>query len=59
MVFLSSWNFAANLAAPFFAVYMLKTLGYAMTTIIALTMTSQLQYRRPRAVGQSNRPVQQ
>jgi hypothetical protein len=27
MVFLSSWNFAANLAAPFFAVYMLKTLG--------------------------------
>jgi len=42
MVFLSSWNFAANLAAPFFAVYMLKTLGYAMTTIIALTMASQL-----------------
>jgi MFS family permease len=42
MVFLSSWNFGANLAAPFFAVYMLKTLGYAMTTIIALTMASQL-----------------
>ncbi len=42
MVFLSSWNFAANLAAPFFAVYMLKTLGYAMTTIIALTLASQL-----------------
>jgi MFS family permease len=42
MVFLSSWNFAANLAAPFFAVYMLKTLGYAMTTIIALTVASQL-----------------
>jgi MFS family permease len=42
MVFLSSWNFAANLAAPFFAVYMLKSLGYAMTTIIALTVASQL-----------------
>jgi hypothetical protein len=24
IVFLSSWNFAANLAAPFFTVYMLK-----------------------------------
>ena len=42
MVFLSSWNFAANLAAPFFAVYMLKTLGYSMTTIIVLTLASQL-----------------
>jgi MFS family permease len=42
MVFLSSWNFAANLAAPFFAVYMLRTLSYSMTTIIALTVTSQI-----------------
>ena len=42
MVFLSSWNFAANLASPFFAVYMLRTLGYSMTTVIALTMASQL-----------------
>jgi MFS family permease len=42
MVFLSSWNFAANLATPFFVVYMLKTLGYSMTTIIALTLASQL-----------------
>jgi MFS family permease len=42
MVFLSSWNFAANLAAPFFAVYMLRTLGYSMTTVIALTMASQV-----------------
>jgi len=31
-----------NLAAPFFTVYMLKTLGYEMTTIIALTLASQL-----------------
>jgi MFS family permease len=40
--FLSSWNFAVNLAAPFFAVYMLKTLGYSMTTILGLTIASQL-----------------
>ena len=42
IVFQSSWNFAANLAAPFFAVYMLKTLGYSMTLIIVLTTASQL-----------------
>jgi len=42
IIFLSSWNFAVNLAAPFFAVYMLKTLGYSMTTILALTIVSQL-----------------
>ena len=40
--FLSSWNFAANLASPFFAVYMLKTLGYSMTVVIGLTTASQL-----------------
>jgi MFS family permease len=40
--FLSSWNFAANLAAPFFTVYMLKSLGYPMTTVLALTIISQL-----------------
>jgi MFS family permease len=42
IIFLSSWNFAVNLAAPFFTVYMLKTLGYSMTTILALTIISQL-----------------
>jgi MFS family permease len=42
MIFLASWNFAANLAAPFFVVYMLKTIGYSMTTIIVLTTASQL-----------------
>lgn len=42
VLFLSSWNLAVNLAAPFFTVYMLKTLGYEMTTIIALTLASQL-----------------
>ena len=42
IVFFSSWNFAANLAAPFFTVYMLKSLGYSMTTILAFTIASQL-----------------
>jgi MFS family permease len=42
MAFLASWNFAANLASPFFAVYMLKALGYSMTTVIVLTTASQL-----------------
>jgi MFS family permease len=42
IVFLSSWGFAANLAAPFFAVYMLKSLGYSMTAVVILTTASQL-----------------
>jgi MFS family permease len=42
IIFLSSWNFAANLAAPFFTVYMLKALDYPMTRVLALTITSQL-----------------
>jgi MFS family permease len=42
MMFLGSWNFAANLAAPFFVVYMLRTIGYSMTTVIVLTTASQL-----------------
>ncbi|HKU99965.1 MAG TPA: MFS transporter [Vineibacter sp.] len=42
IVFLSSWNFAANLAAPFFSVYMLKSLGYSMTMVMLLTIASQL-----------------
>jgi MFS family permease len=42
IIFLSSWNFAVNLAAPFFTVYMLKTLNYSMTVILGLTIASQL-----------------
>jgi MFS family permease len=42
ILFLGSWNFAANLAAPFFTVYLLKSLNYSMTTILALTIASQL-----------------
>lgn len=42
IIFMSSWNFAANLAAPFFTVYMLKSLGFSMTKVLALTIASQL-----------------
>ncbi|MCC7260750.1 MAG: MFS transporter [Alphaproteobacteria bacterium] len=40
--FLMMWNFAVNLASPFFAVYMLKTLGYSMTFVVSITLMSQL-----------------
>jgi MFS family permease len=41
IVFLGSWNFAVNLAAPFFAVHMLKRLQLDLTVIVALTVVSQ------------------
>lgn len=42
IAFMSSWNFAVNLAGPFFMVYMLKRLGLAMSFIIALSILSQV-----------------
>ena len=42
IVFLGSWNFAVNLAAPFFTVYMLKRLNLDMSTIIILMVLNQL-----------------
>ena len=42
IVFLSLWSFTANLAAPFFAVYMLRSLGYSVTAVVILTTASQL-----------------
>jgi MFS family permease len=42
LVFLGTWNFAVNLAAPFFAVYMLRRLGLSMTWIMALFLVGQL-----------------
>ncbi|MFH1743920.1 MAG: MFS transporter [bacterium] len=41
LIFLGAWNFAVNLAAPFFTVYMLKRLEISMTVILALTFFSQ------------------
>lgn len=42
--FLFTWNFAVNLAAPFFTVYMLKTLQYDMTFVLILTVISQIMH---------------
>jgi MFS family permease len=42
IMFMSSWNFAVNLAAPFFTVYMLKVLNLDIALIIALTVLSQI-----------------
>ncbi|MCX9010413.1 MAG: MFS transporter [Candidatus Methanoperedens sp.] len=39
---LGPWNFAVNLASPFFTVYMLKSLQLNMSFIIALTVLSQI-----------------
>jgi len=40
--FLGSWNFAINLAAPFFTVYMLKRLGLSMAWVLGLSVLSQI-----------------
>jgi MFS family permease len=42
IMFLGSWNFAVNLAAPFFTVYMLKRLQLDLYVIIAFTVLSQI-----------------
>jgi len=41
ILFLGSWNFAVNLAAPFFAVYMLRRLGFEMSLVATVTVISQ------------------
>lgn len=40
--FSGSWNFAVNLAAPFFTVYMLKRLQLDMSLVILLLVISQI-----------------
>lgn len=40
--FLGSWNFAVNLAAPFFTVYMLERLGLSMAFVVSLLVLSQV-----------------
>jgi len=42
IAFMCSWNFAVNLAGPFFMVYMFKRLGLSMSFIIALSIVSQV-----------------
>ena len=41
MAYMASWNFAVNLATPFFTVYMLEKLGLSMAYVIALTTLTQ------------------
>ena len=41
IAFLGSWNFAVNLAAPFFTVYLLVMLGFDITIVIILAVISQ------------------
>jgi MFS family permease len=41
LLFMGLWNFAINLAAPFFTVYLLKRLGMSMTVVILLSVLSQ------------------
>jgi MFS family permease len=42
MLFLGTWNFAVNLAAPFFTVYMLRRLGLDLTLVTVFIILSQL-----------------
>ncbi|MFC1764670.1 MFS transporter [Planctomycetota bacterium] len=42
MAFMCSWNFAVNLAGPFFMVYMLRRLQLPMSLIIGLGIVSQI-----------------
>lgn len=42
ILFMGSWNVAANMAAPFLAVYLLRQLGYQMGTVTALWIVSQV-----------------
>ncbi len=42
LMFLGSWNFAVNLAMPFFTVYMIKTLELPMAWVIGFSVSSQV-----------------
>lgn len=42
IAFMCSWNFAVNLAGPFFMVYMLQRLGLSMSLVIGLSIVSQV-----------------
>jgi MFS family permease len=40
--FMAVWNFAINLAVPFFTVYMMKRLGMSMSSIMIMTILGQI-----------------
>jgi MFS family permease len=39
--YLASWQFAVNLATPFFTVYFVRELGFSMSFVLVLTVISQ------------------
>ena len=41
MIFLGTWNFAVNFAAPFFTVYLLQRLRLEMSVVVTLSVLSQ------------------
>lgn len=42
LVFLFAWGVASNVAAPFIAVYLIRQLGYPMTIVTSLWVSSQV-----------------
>ncbi len=42
IAYLASWQFAANLATPFFTVFFVRQLGFSMTFVVVLSVVSQL-----------------
>lgn len=42
VIFIASWNFASNLAAPFLTVYLLQQLGYGLGTVTGMWAASQI-----------------
>ena len=42
ILFMGSWNFASNLAAPFITVYLLRQLSYPLGTVTTLWIASQV-----------------
>ncbi|MDP3064536.1 MAG: MFS transporter, partial [Chloroflexota bacterium] len=44
LVFMFLWGFGINLALPFFAVYLLRRLGFPLSTVVIFTTVSQLSF---------------
>jgi hypothetical protein len=42
LVFMAAWNVASNIALPFLAVYLMRQLGYSLTVVTTLWVSSQL-----------------
>jgi hypothetical protein len=42
LVFMGAWNFASNLSVPFLTVYLMRQLGYSLSTVTTLWVSSQV-----------------